>query len=301
MTFSVIVPIYNARETLPALLESLTRLHHVDHEVILVDDASTDGSAALAASSPYRVIPMAANRGPARCRNAGAAHAQGDILVFTDADCRVHPQWLDAFAHAMADGDAAAVMGRLELMPSTVLGDAISALGFPAGGSVGFSKIWRVDAAGFTQSLSTCNCAVTRTAFDHVGGFDEGFPYAGGEDSYLAHALDQCGYRIRYCPAAVAWHPARDRLGDFFVWQFRRGISSYLFAKRVVNKQGFLRLRAWSTANVIRHSRGESRFPLVMGLLAASVAAQLAGFVHARIKDKRGMLKTKIHTQTERT
>lgn len=284
MKFSVIVPVYNAEATLPALLESLGRLHHKDHEVILVDDASTDGSAALAASSPHRAILMAANRGPARCRNAGAARARGEILVFTDADCRVHPRWLDAFADAMTDGEAAAVMGRLELMPSTILGDAISALGFPAGGSVGFPRIWRVDAAGFTRSLSTCNCAVTRTAFDRIGGFDEGFPYAGGEDSYLAYALGQSGYRIRYCPEAVAWHPARDRLGNFFIWQFRRGISSYLFAKRVVKKQGFLRLRVWSTANVIRHSRGEPRFALVMALLVTSLAAQLAGFICARIQ-----------------
>ena len=284
MKFSVIVPVYNAAATLPALLESLGRLHHDDHEVILVDDGSTDGSVALAAPWPYRLIRMATNGGPARCRNAGAAAALGEILVFTDADCRVHPRWLDAFADAMADKNAAAVMGRLELMPSTALGNAISALGFPAGGSVGFSKIWRVDADGFTQSLSTCNCAVTRAAFDGVGGFDEGFPYAGGEDSYLAYALGRGGFRIRHCPAAVVWHPARDRLGGFFTWQFKRGISSYLFARRVSEKQGFLKLRAWSTVNVIRHNRGEPRFVLVMALFAASVATQLAGMIYARIK-----------------
>ncbi len=287
MKFSIIVPVYNAAATLPGLLQSLGRLYDTDHEVILVDDASTDGSADLAASWPYRLIRMETNRGPARCRNAGAAAACGDILVFTDADCRVHPRWLHAFDEALADGKAAAVMGRLALMPSNTLGNAISALGFPAGGSVGFPRIWRVDADGFTQSLSTCNCAVTRAVFERVGGFDEGFPLAGGEDSYLAHALGRNGFRIRYCPEAVAWHPARDRLGDFFAWQFRRGISSYLFAKRVVNKQGFLKLRAWSTVNVIRHSRQDGKLPLVLTLLAASFGIQLTGFLWGRVARKK--------------
>lgn len=286
MKFSVIVPVFNAAATLPALMDSLAALDGDDAETIFVDDGSTDNSAEQIAGRGQTLLSMGDNGGPARCRNAGARQARGDILVFTDADCRVHSRWLDAFDRALADGAADAVMGRLVMLPSTPLGDAISALGFPAGGSVGFDRIWRVDADGFTESLSTCNCAVRRKAFEAVGGFAEDFPYAGGEDSFLAYALRRRGYRIRYCPDAVAWHPARDRLGDFIAWQFKRGVSSYLFARRVQERQGFVRMRGRSSLNVLRQSRRDGRTVPVAALLAASVLLQFAGFLRGAIQRK---------------
>ena len=286
MKFSVIVPVFNAAATLPALIASLDALKCKDFEVLFVDDGSTDASADLIAGTGRRLISMADNRGPARCRNAGAAQAVGEILVFTDADCRVHPLWLDAFDQALADGNADAVMGRLVLMPSTPLGDAISALGFPAGGSVGFDKIWPVDADGFTESLSTCNCAVRREVFCTLGGFAEDFPFAGGEDSFLAYSLRRKGYRIRYWPEAIAWHPARARLDDFIAWQFKRGFSSYLFARRVEGKRGFVGMRGRSSINVLQKSREDGRAARVATLLAASMIFQGVGFLWGAIRRK---------------
>ena len=93
-TLSVIVPVYNAAATLPALCESLFDQIDSGCEVIFVDDASPDGSAEIAARYPARLIRFSTNRGPAFCRNAGARAAKGDVLVFTDSDCRVHPRWL---------------------------------------------------------------------------------------------------------------------------------------------------------------------------------------------------------------
>lgn len=71
------------------------------------------------------------------------------------------------------------------MMPSNLLGDSISALGFPAGGAIVFDKIWKVNQDGFTDSLSTCNCAVKKDIFQKMGGFDDSFPFPGGEDSFL--------------------------------------------------------------------------------------------------------------------
>ena len=108
-------------------------------------------------------------------------------------------------------------MGKIVLLPSNFLGDSISALGFPAGGSIGFDKIWKVDAKGFTDSLSTCNCAIRKDAFEKIGGFDESFPFPGGEDSLLAYNLRNLNYRIKYCTNIVVYHAARDSFRGFFV------------------------------------------------------------------------------------
>jgi cellulose synthase/poly-beta-1,6-N-acetylglucosamine synthase-like glycosyltransferase len=286
MTISLIVPAFNAAAELPRLLEALAAQTHRDFEAILVDDASRDNTAELAAAAGWHVIRMPVNRGPAACRNAGANAATSEVLVFTDSDCRPEADWLERLTEGLRDDRASAVMGRVHIEASNRLGQAIAALGFPAGGSTGFEKIWPVDTDGFTTSLSTCNCAIRRTAFEAAGRFDTGFPYAGGEDSLLAYRLIDGGRRIRFCPQALVWHAARDRWGDFVRWQFRRGVSAYLFSTKVVRRRGFLSLRFWSTRNIIKTWAGHRLFPQILLLLAASVVVQAAGFFWGRCRRK---------------
>jgi len=280
MRFSVIVPAYNAAATLPVLLASLSCQSFTDFETVLVDDGSQDGTVRIAETYACRVLPMPTNRGPARCRNEGARVAQGEILAFTDSDCEVAPNWLERMDHRLQERDTDAIMGRLVLRPSTFLGDSISALGFPAGGSIGFEKIWKVDQDGFTDSLSSCNCAVRKAPFHKIGGFDESFPYAGGEDSLLAYHLKKEGCSIRFCPDVVAYHGARDSLGSFLRWQFRRGQSSYIFSTKVRDRGSYLALRLWSTANILRSSLGDRKFPMIVSLLALSFLLQMVGFFY---------------------
>ena len=282
MRFSVIVPAYQAARTLSALLTSLSLQTFKDFELILVDDCSRDRTARIAASHPCKVLRMPQNRGPARCRNEGARSALGEILVFTDSDCEVAPDWLERTDQHFRTEDTDAIMGRLVLKPSTFLGDSISALGFPAGGSIGFEKIWRVDEKGFTDSLSSCNCAVRQSLFWKVGGFDETFPYAGGEDSLFAYHLKKAGSRIRFCPDVVVVHGARDSLRSFLRWQFRRGQSSYIFSTKVRDKGNYMALRLWSTANILKLSFADRKFPLILLLLGLSVLVQMMGFLIQR-------------------
>lgn len=282
MRFSVIVPAYNAARTLPALLASLSLESFQDFELVLVDDCSRDGTARIAQSYPCKVLQMPKNRGPACCRNEGARSALGEILVFTDSDCEVAPNWLERMDQHFRNGDVDAIMGRLVLKPSTFLGDSISALGFPAGGSIGFEKIWKVDKQGLTESLSSCNCAVRKKLFWKIGGFDETFPYAGGEDSLFAYHLKKAGCRIRFCPDMVAYHGARDSLRSFLRWQFRRGQSSYIFSTKVRERGNYMALRLWSTANILKSCFTDRKFPLILILLGLSLLVQMTGFFYQR-------------------
>ena len=283
---SVIVPAFNAASDLPRLMAALAAQTYPAEDVILVDDASTDATARLAADAGIRVVSMPVNRGPAACRNAGVAAASGDVLVFTDADCRPEPDWLERLRAGLDAGRADAVMGRVFIEPSGVTGRAIAALGFPAGGSIGFEKIWPVDDEGFTVSLSTCNCAVSRKALVAAGGFDTGFPYAGGEDSLLAYRLIGAGRRIRFCPEAVVWHAAREDLGEFIRWQFKRGISARIFSEKVARLRGYVSLRLWSTRNILQACVGQRLFPLVLMLFIASAGLQVAGFISAGFQQR---------------
>lgn len=286
MRLSIIVPAYNAEKSLPNLITSLAAQTYRDFEVILIDDGSTDATARLIEDSGFAMQKTGGNRGPAHARNIGAAASRGDVLVFTDADCAPSADWTANVARLMSAGGCEALMGRLVLEKSNYLGNAISALGFPAGGSVGFENIWRVDSAGFTDSFSTCNCAIKAEAFTLAGGFDESFPYPGGEDTLLAKKLVSQGYRIRFCPAAVVYHAARSDLRDFFKWQFKRGISSYIFSKKVETKGPFLAMRLWSSMNVIKTAGRNNHLGIVMLLLVMSYGTQFAGYLLARLNRK---------------
>jgi GT2 family glycosyltransferase len=195
--------------------------------------------------------------------------------------------WLEIIHKHFSRNDTEVVMGRLVLLPSTFLGDSISCLGFPAGGAIGFDKIWKVDEKGFTNSFSTCNCAIRKDIFWEIRGFDETFPYAGGEDVFLAYTLRKSNYRIKYCSDVLAYHPARDSLRDFINWQFKRGVSSYIFSKKVSNKKDFISLRAWSTKNIIKHYYKDKKFPLILLLLFTSFITQFTGYILKFIKESR--------------
>ena len=284
MNFSVIVPAYNAEATLPALLNSLSNQSYKDYEIVVVDDFSRDRTPRITRDYQCKLIILSKNHGPAYCRNIGVKNASGEILVFTDSDCIADYHWLANIHRCFSNSNIAAIMGRVILMPSTLLGNSISALGFPAGGAIGFEKIWRVDQYGFTDSLSSCNCAIRKDIFDKIGGFDVSFPYPGGEDSLLAYSLRRLNHRIKYYPSALVYHNARDSLAGFLKWQFHRGVSSFLFSTKISDKKRFVSLRLWSISNILRHYCRDRKFPLILFLLGTGFSLQFVGFIYGKNK-----------------
>ena len=92
---SVVVASYNGERTLKACLDSLERLNYPDYEVILVDDGSTDATRQIAFAHPnVRYFRHEKNLGLSVARNTGIAAATGEIVAFTDADCRADEDWL---------------------------------------------------------------------------------------------------------------------------------------------------------------------------------------------------------------
>jgi glycosyltransferase involved in cell wall biosynthesis len=87
---SVIVPCFNGERHLRRCLEGLTRQAYPDYEIVVVDDASTDGTPGILKEFPsVKVVQNAENRGPAFSRNRGIEASGGEVLVFLDADCEV--------------------------------------------------------------------------------------------------------------------------------------------------------------------------------------------------------------------
>lgn len=165
---SVVVPAYNAIGYLARCLEPLGQSPGA--EVIVVDDGSSDGTADLARSLGAKVVELPRNMGRGPARNAGAAAASHDWLLFVDADVVIHGDTLDRFRKAFRDAPAMeAVFGSYDTAPAdpaffsqyrNLLHHHVHQIAGPT-------------AAHFWTGLG----AVRRTAFDRVGGVDEG-PWA---------------------------------------------------------------------------------------------------------------------------
>lgn len=282
---TVVIPSYNTpAPLLKRLADSLKAQTLRDFEVIIVDDKSSSDHYALLDDPRLRVIFKDSNTGPADTRNAGAAAAAADVIFFTDADCELAPGTLEAARRLIQGEDA--LMGNTVTRAATFVGRAVAFMGFPGGGSIGFDRVWEVDAAGYTNSVSSCNFAVRKRAFLDTGGFDRAFPVPGGEDTVFGKTFIRKGYRIKYAPEQLVYHVERESLAGFARWQVTRGRGNYHIRKRLGSVGGFLRLRLWSFGNSLR-AAGPLYAPFVAGLFALSAACQMRGYKLEKSKDLR--------------
>jgi len=116
MRISIIIPVYNGEKTIKLCLDGVLSSSHIgwNFEVIVVDDHSRDRTADIIKEYPIRIVRMEKTSGTAHARNTGARIAQGDILVFIDADIRIGPDTLARIHHAFeVDPALSALTGLL--------------------------------------------------------------------------------------------------------------------------------------------------------------------------------------------
>ena len=115
MKVSVVIPVYNEHRTLEQLVKSVEDADYIglDHEIVLVDDGSTDGSRAMveAMGDRHTVVLQPANRGKGAALRAGFAASSGDLLLVQDADLEYDPADYPRLLQPMVDGHADVVFG----------------------------------------------------------------------------------------------------------------------------------------------------------------------------------------------
>lgn len=203
LRMSVIIPVRDGGAAFQECLEALTTSIRVPDELIVVDDASTDGSARTASDHGAHVIREAAGPvGPARCRNLGARIATGDVLVFVDADVRVHASALGLIEGYLATNpQIAAVFGSYDDdPPQRNLVSRYKNLShhFVHQGA-------RRDAVTFWSALG----AIRRDVFVAMSGFDERYRRPSIEDIELGSRLKDAGHRIWLCRDVQGAHLKR--------------------------------------------------------------------------------------------
>jgi glycosyltransferase involved in cell wall biosynthesis len=219
---SVVVPVRDGASSIPALLESL-RQQEFDadrFEVVVVDNASRDNTAQVAASFGARVV---AEPTPSRslARNAGARAAVADVLAFIDADCVASPRWLAELLKCR--GRAPLIAGPVEIATRE-----------PPNIIERFESFWRFDQESWVKHgwAATANLMVERSAFEAVGGLDSAYRHI-GEDVDFCLRAGRAGLPLEFCSSAVVWHEAEQELGPVLRRAFFHGYSSAQVLRRM--------------------------------------------------------------------
>jgi hypothetical protein len=184
-----VIPAYNAGAHLGQCLEALSLARGSSHEIIVVDDGSTDGSKEIAARYAVRVLSGGERRGPAFARNLGARAALGELLLFIDADVCVHPDTLATIQCAF-DGDPAldALIGSYDCHPRSP--DFLSQYR-------NLMHAWTHQTAHAEASTFWSGCgAIRRSVFLEHAGFSESYGRPAIEDIELGYRLARAGRKI---------------------------------------------------------------------------------------------------------
>jgi glycosyltransferase involved in cell wall biosynthesis len=218
MRFSVVVPTYNRVSTLRRTLDALAAQDYSGFEIIVVDDGSTDGTKQMISSTfPQVRYLYQSNRGPASARNTGIRAATGDIVAFTDDDCEPPPEWLSV----LADGycrypHVAGVGGYLEPR-----GEVLRCVPLARYEAFIARHVYSVNdrerVSGFDSPAGgTNNMSYWLRVLEQVGGLDESFRFAAGEDADLKWRICALGCQLLYVPVKVV------HLQDYDWPRFRR-------------------------------------------------------------------------------
>jgi len=248
-TVTAVVPHWNRRDLLSALLDNLARQQRPFDEIIVVDNGSTDGSADLARERGAHVVQLERNVGFAAAVNRGIEAAHSDWIGVLNNDVTLAPDWLAILLDAASREDASFVAGKILSAddPSILDGtfDEISrgACAARCGSGKSDSAVWnrprKIRFAPMTAAL------FRSSLFHEVGGLEETFgSYL--EDVEFGIRCALAGHSGAYIPEAIAYHKGSATLGKWSadaIWHISR--NQFLLASK--------------------HFGGQSPLPIIIG------------------------------------
>lgn len=234
---SVVVCSYNGARTIRDCFEGLLRLEYPNYEVIVINDGSTDATAAIAREYDFRLINTE-NRGLSSARNTGLEAAAGEIVAYIDDDAYPDPHWLTYLAATFLQTQHVGVGGPNLSPPGD--GAIADCVANAPGGPV---HVLLSDQEA--EHIPGCNMAFRKAALQSIGGFDPRFRTA-GDDVDVCWRLLQRGWSLGFSPAAMVWHHRRNSVKAY--WQQQRGYgrAEALLEKKWPEKYNHAGHSTWS-------------------------------------------------------
>lgn len=209
---SFVIPLYNNLPLTQAMLASLqaTLPRDLTHEIIFIDDGSTDGTRAwlpaLAGRDPFRVLLNERNLGYAAANNRAAASARGEFLCLLNNDLLLTPRWLEPMLSAHAAEAKIGIVGNVQRAVAT--------------GQIDHAGVWInakikpvhdrslppfAPALKSAAAVTGACCLIQRALWEGLGGFDTGF-MNGGEDVDLCLRVRERGLKVVVAQRSIVGH-----------------------------------------------------------------------------------------------
>jgi glycosyltransferase involved in cell wall biosynthesis len=225
LTATVIIPAFNAQDTIDFCLEALIKQTGLDFklEILVVDDGSTDETVEhiklfQKQISPenisFKLLLQEKNQGPAAARNRGAEEATGEVLLFTDADCIPGLDWVREMLVPFQSEDVSAVKGAYRTQQPELVARFAQAE-FE-------SRYQLLEKKDKIDVVFTYAAAIKKAVFLKVGGFDTSFPKADNEDTELSYKIAE-NHTIIFNPRAIVYHRHPASLKEYLLKKFSRG------------------------------------------------------------------------------
>ena len=282
---SIIIPNWNGGHFLPTCLHSLSNQTYQSIEVIIVDNASTDGSEELVKSdfSWVRWIGLPENRGFTGACNEGLRAAKGDYLALLNNDTEVAPNWAQVVVGTFTSHpEIGSVASKMLLFDRR---DHIHTAGdyFTTDGRAGNRGVWQLDEGQFDHEeyvFSACggSSAYRRAMLDEVGLLDDDFFFS-SEDVDLGWRSQLAGWRCLYTPRAIVYHHLSATGGGVTASYHDGRNLLYILVKDVPSalwrKHGFSILRAQTRLawQALRAWRGAAARARLRGMVAGVLGA----------------------------
>lgn len=240
---TLVVAAYNSRDTLARCLDHLVALDYRRREIVVVDNASTDDTRAIASRYDVTVLDEPRRGWPA-ARNRAWHYSTAPLVANIDADCFAEPTWLSELVAALlADPWAGCAVGRTKVEP----GKRLAQRHYAATDPFNFERF--LDGSSVeTPSWGGGNNVFRREVLEAVGGYDARTYTSGADREYHRRFEARTRYRTVYVPTAVIWHAARGSLRQLFA------VTAKYHADAVVHAQFDQGLAARIRGTVPRHA-----------------------------------------------
>lgn len=237
---TVVIPVKDSEKTLKRCLESLMGDIELLHEIVVVDDGSSDQSIEIAKSfQKIRIVQTdEKKRGVARARNKGAREATGDIVLFIDADIELRSGSISILKQTFEDETVNAAVGLLD--PDSEYKNFAS----------DYKNLWMHYTYKIqpqeTSLFYTSIAAIRREVFLELGGFDVEYKRPGLEDTAFGNTLYRQGHSARLVPELLALHIKYYTTGNLLKLDFERARALVMIQLR----RGFSCLKSGNRSSV---------------------------------------------------
>jgi GT2 family glycosyltransferase len=227
-SISVVICAHDAADTIEESIAHASALDYPLLDVVVVDDGSTDETAAIVARYPWVRLVQIPHSGLAVARNEGFRAASGELIAYLDSDAYPAPEWPYYLALGLDAPNVGGVGGPN--LPPTCDPLAAHVVARSPGGPV--HVLLSDDRA---EHVPGCNMAFWKGVLEEVGGFDPAYWVAGDDVDVCWKLLDR-QWQIGFHPAAMVWHHRRAGLRPYLRQQYAYGRSEALVEARHPNR-----------------------------------------------------------------